>query len=82
MLYDDHGLLELGNREAMEYYTNLIPNNFFFINHSPDKADFKGLHNALYSHHEKIIIVDDEVGFVSGIDLALGRFEIFPSYLL
>jgi len=35
----------------------------------------KGEHIAYWSHHHKICIVDDLVGFVGGIDLCLGRFD-------
>jgi phospholipase D1/2 len=29
----------------------------------------------LWSHHEKIVIIDKKVGFLGGIDLCYGRYD-------
>ena len=58
-----------------------MPSNFYYINHGPEKTLGK-LEFIHYSHHEKLVVVDDRVGFLSGIDLHLGRFEIFKKYPL
>ena len=48
-----------------------------FLLQNANKIIFKSLLQYLiYSHHEKIVSVDDKIGFISGIDLALGRFEL------
>jgi phospholipase D1/2 len=31
--------------------------------------------NRLWSHHEKVVVVDQQLAFVGGIDLCLGRYE-------
>ena len=74
MLFDDHGFL--GNRQATEHYAKLIPSNFHFINHTTE-IGFK-----FYTRHEKAVVVDDRIGFITGSDLASGRFELFPSFPL
>ena len=57
MLFDDHGALELGNREAMAYYNNLMTRNFYFINHSPDKTDSDELKYRDLKKHQPTIIL-------------------------
>ena len=29
----------------------------------------------MWSHHEKMVIIDQEVGFMGGLDLAFGRMD-------
>ncbi|BFU24879.1 phospholipase D, putative [Entamoeba histolytica HM-3:IMSS] len=31
--------------------------------------------SLIFSHHEKVIIIDNEIGFVGGIDLCVGRYD-------
>jgi phospholipase D1/2 len=38
--------------------------------HSPN-----GNRKLFWSHHEKIVVIDQSVGFVGGIDLCLGRWD-------
>lgn len=39
--------------------------------HSPDGINA----NITWTHHEKLLVVDDSVAFVGGIDLAFGRYD-------
>ena len=36
----------------------------------------KGTTSILWSHHEKLVVIDNQVAFVGGIDLCWGRFDI------
>ncbi|WP_369991192.1 phospholipase D-like domain-containing protein [Pseudomonas xanthosomatis] len=38
------------------------------------QSDMKGL-GAVFSHHQKSVVVDNQVGYVGGIDLAYGRCD-------
>lgn len=49
---------------------NLHPN--IFVQRSPHQ--FKK-NQFFYAHHEKLVIVDHEIAFVSGIDLCFGRWD-------
>jgi phospholipase D1/2 len=35
----------------------------------------------LWSHHEKIVIIDQQVGFLGGLDLCFGRMDTNDHYL-
>lgn len=35
--------------------------------------DFNGVENTFFSHHQKQVVIDNELGFVGGLDLAYGR---------
>jgi phospholipase D1/2 len=35
--------------------------------------DFEGVENTFFSHHQKQVVIDNELGFVGGLDLAYGR---------
>ena len=37
--------------------------------------DYSPTTKMFWSHHEKIVVVDQSVGFVGGIDLCLGRWD-------
>lgn len=34
-----------------------------------------------WSHHEKLVIIDEKIGFLGGIDLCYGRFDNSNHYL-
>ena len=36
----------------------------------------KGTQSILWSHHEKLVIIDQKIAFVGGLDLCWGRFDI------
>ena len=78
LIFNDTNVLDYGNTEAMAYYNKLMPKNFYYINRSGIAAtEWK-----FFAHHEKCVVVDDQIGFISGLDLALGRFEVFKKYPL
>lgn len=52
---------------------SLCPNKIFVIRH-PNKL-VGGSTALLWSHHEKIVVVDRTAAFVGGIDLAFGRYD-------
>jgi phospholipase D1/2 len=35
--------------------------------------DYEGVEEAFFSHHQKLVVVDNRIAFVGGIDLAFGR---------
>jgi len=36
----------------------------------------------LWSHHEKMVIIDQEMGYVGGIDLCWGRYDLYSHDLV
>ena len=49
-------------------YLESLHKNIKVIKHPPKKY-------FLGSHHEKSVVIDQNVGYVGGIDLCYGRFE-------
>lgn len=49
-------------------FNNLHP-NIKVTRHPKNKTDL------LWSHHEKVVIIDEEIGYVGGIDLCWGRYD-------
>lgn len=39
------------------------------------QSDYTGSEGAAFSHHQKMIVVDNKIGFVGGIDVAYGRCD-------
>ncbi|MES3021382.1 MAG: phospholipase D-like domain-containing protein [Pseudomonadota bacterium] len=39
------------------------------------QSDYVGTEGAAFSHHQKIIVIDNEWAYVGGIDLAYGRYD-------
>jgi phospholipase D1/2 len=39
------------------------------------QSDYKGSEGAAFSHHQKMIVIDNKIGFVGGIDVAYGRCD-------
>lgn len=37
---------------------------------------------SLWSHHEKSVVIDQKIGYVGGVDLCFGRFELEDRFLL
>ena len=51
-----------------ETYLEELHENIEVLRHPPKLIWF-------WSHHEKMVVVDGEIGFCGGIDLAMGRYE-------
>jgi phosphatidylserine/phosphatidylglycerophosphate/cardiolipin synthase-like enzyme len=39
------------------------------------QSDYLGTEGAAFSHHQKMVVVDNETAYVGGIDLAYGRYD-------
>ncbi|NRR33415.1 hypothetical protein HSX11_24885 [Oxalobacteraceae bacterium] len=39
------------------------------------QSDFKGSEGAAFSHHQKMIVVDNQFAYVGGMDVAYGRYD-------
>lgn len=39
------------------------------------QSDYSGTEGAAFSHHQKLVVIDNEVAYVGGIDLAYGRYD-------
>jgi phosphatidylserine/phosphatidylglycerophosphate/cardiolipin synthase-like enzyme len=39
------------------------------------QSDYIGTEGAAFSHHQKMVVIDNEVAYVGGIDLAYGRYD-------
>ncbi|WP_374582010.1 phospholipase D-like domain-containing protein [Pseudoduganella sp.] len=40
---------------------------------SATQCDYRGIERSMFSHHQKLVVIDNEIGYVGGIDLAYGR---------
>ena len=82
LLYQDPNAMGLGNYEASKYLRRFNRQegnnhgNIFCLTH----PDSEGPMN--WAHHEKLIVCDEEIAFVSGIDLSIGRWELHGQYPL
>ena len=80
LIYQDPAGLGLGNYEATKFFrrftrkTDEDHGNVFTLTH----PDMDG--PVLWAHHEKMVVIDEKIAFVSGIDLARGRWEIHKEY--
>jgi len=68
--YREVGVALPHNSAFTESTFNSSP-NIHFIRH-PWQSD---LTHQLWSHHEKIVVVDRKIGFIGGLDLTFGRFD-------
>ena len=69
----------LGNYEASKYFrrynrTENWHGNVFCLSH----PDSEGPLN--WAHHEKLVVCDEKIAFISGIDLSIGRWTEFDKY--
>ncbi|MES2318388.1 MAG: hypothetical protein V4631_12945 [Pseudomonadota bacterium] len=42
---------------------------------SGPQSDYIGTEGAAFSHHQKMVVIDNEVAYVGGMDLAYGRYD-------
>lgn len=67
--------LSLNSKHTKQFLVGLDP-NINVSRHPKSSLDLLG------SHHEKLVIIDQKIGFVGGLDLCWGRFDnntFFPS---
>jgi phospholipase D1/2 len=58
----------IDSSHTKDIFNNLHP-NIKVTRHPKNKTDL------LWSHHEKVVIIDEEIGYVGGIDLCWGRYD-------
>ncbi|TBU06403.1 phospholipase D2 [Hamiltosporidium magnivora] len=73
LLYNEYQYALPINSEYTEKKLGGLHKNIFIIRHP--KINFFDIN--YWSHHEKIVIVDQEIGFLGGIDICLGRFDTY-----
>ena len=39
------------------------------------QSDYVGTEGAAFSHHQKFVVIDNDIAFIGGIDLAYGRYD-------
>ena len=61
--------LTLNSKHSKRTLVNL-DSNIQVIRHPKDTFDL------LWSHHEKLVVIDQRIGYVGGIDLCWGRFDV------
>ena len=57
---------------------NCVPNSTLQVFHHPEILDAGVL---FWSHHEKIVVIDQTLAFVGGIDLAYGCWDNTAHFL-
>lgn len=75
LLYQEVEMAKQGNdsNRCKNILELLCPSMIFVIRH-PNKL-MGGSTALLWSHHEKIVVVDRTAAFIGGIDLAFGRYD-------
>lgn len=68
LLYHETGAVVPNDSEWAE--AELLHPNVFVVRHR-SRFDI----NRLWSHHEKVVVVDQQLAFLGGIDLCLGRYD-------
>ena len=73
--------MNLGNYEASKYFrrfnrTDEFHGNVFCLTH----PDSEGPVN--WAHHEKVVVCDEKLAFISGIDFSIGRWDVHGRYPL
>ena len=69
LLYCEFSLaLTLDSKHTKTFLTGLDPN--IMITRHPKKA-----FDLLWSHHEKLVIIDQKTAFIGGLDLCWGRYD-------
>ena len=67
--------LNLDTRQTKKYLRSLYPKNIHVCSH-PKKFPLT------YAHHQKIVVVDQSVAFIGGLDLAYGRYDDYNHSLV
>eukprot|EP00835_Amoeboradix_gromovi_P001597 NODE_76_length_23341_cov_0.477498.p4 type:complete len:861 gc:universal NODE_76_length_23341_cov_0.477498:16030-13448(-) len=71
LVFKEMNLALPNDSEHTKLYLNQLHRNIYVQRH-PDHFSSTG--SLMWSHHEKIVVVDELFGFVGGIDLCLGRW--------
>eukprot|EP01029_Cantina_marsupialis_P016455 TRINITY_DN3668_c0_g1_i3.p1 TRINITY_DN3668_c0_g1~~TRINITY_DN3668_c0_g1_i3.p1 ORF type:complete len:1319 (+),score=379.04 TRINITY_DN3668_c0_g1_i3:164-4120(+) len=72
LLYQEiEAALDIGSAKAKKHLTALNNKNIHVIRH-PDFA----LSTVCWSHHDKMVVVDQAIAFIGGLDLCYGRYDI------
>ncbi|GMH70633.1 hypothetical protein TrRE_jg4121 [Triparma retinervis] len=71
LLYKEQAIAMPNNSQYAEEIFNTLHPNVFALRH-PHPLDVDA---TLWSHHEKLVVVDRRIAFVGGMDLAPGRFD-------
>ena len=69
LLYYECSLALTLNSKYTEDTLEKLHKNIEVIRHPSDKLDL------LWSHHEKLVIIDQQIGYVGGLDLCWGRYD-------
>lgn len=69
-------VLNLGSAFAKDYFNNLHP-NITVLRH-PDHLS-EGI--LLWAHHEKVVVIDQTMAYVGGMDLTFGRWDTWKHHL-
>ena len=70
LIYYEVGVaLTLNSKHTKTILTGLN-NNIKVTRHPPE-----GLSTLLWSHHEKLVVIDQMIGYVGGLDLCWGRYD-------
>ncbi|MGE3624076.1 MAG: VTT domain-containing protein [Bdellovibrionales bacterium] len=65
----DYTLYQAGEREGLSHFRwrFFVPENIHF--------HLDNMHPVGGCHHQKVVVIDDELAFVGGIDIAIGRWD-------
>ena len=74
MIYFASRVLDLRSKWNEEYLQSLAPGFIHVLLHPQTTAPFR------WSHHQKCVVIDDEISFVGGIDLCFTRFVFEHSF--
>ena len=69
LLYYECSLALTLNSKYTEETLEKLHKNISVARHPTDKLDL------LWSHHEKLVIIDQQIGYVGGLDLCWGRYD-------
>ena len=69
LLYYECSLALKINSKHTEDALSRLHKNIFVTRHPTNKLDL------MWSHHEKLVIIDHTIGFVGGLDLCWGRYD-------
>ena len=70
LLYYESSITIKLNSKHTQNTLQKLHKNIMVTRHPTDKLDL------LWSHHEKLVIIDQALGYIGGIDLCWGRYDI------